>query len=44
MVGRDGIEVEARTTWTWTLRNGAVERVCVYQTREEALEAVGAEQ
>ena len=41
MVGRDGIEVEARTTWTWTIRDGAVERVCLYQEREEALEAAG---
>jgi len=44
MVGRDGIEVEARTTWTWKVRNGAVERVCLYQTREEALEGVGSAQ
>ena len=41
MVGRDGIEVEARTTWTWTIRDGAVERVCLYQERDEALEAAG---
>jgi ketosteroid isomerase-like protein len=41
MVGRDGIEVEARTTWTWTIRDGAIERVCLYQEREEALEAAG---
>ena len=36
MVGRDGIEVQARTTWTWTIRDGVVERVCLYQEREEA--------
>jgi ketosteroid isomerase-like protein len=41
MVGRDGIEVEARTTWTWTIRDGAVERVCLYQDQSEALEAAG---
>jgi ketosteroid isomerase-like protein len=41
MVGRDGIEVEARTTWSWSFRGGAVERVCIYQEREEALEAAG---
>jgi ketosteroid isomerase-like protein len=41
MVGRDGIEVEARTTWTWTIRNEIVERVCLYQERHEALEAAG---
>ena len=40
-VGRDGIEVQTRTTWTWTIRNGAIERVCMYQERQEALEAVG---
>ena len=41
LVGRDGIEAEARTTWTWTFREGAVERVCLYQERAEALEAAG---
>ncbi len=40
-VGRDGIEVQTRTTWTWTIRNGAIERVCMYQERQEALEAAG---
>ena len=40
-VGRDGIEVETRVTWTWTFRNGAVERVCMYQELPEALEAAG---
>ena len=41
MVGRDGIEVEARVTFTWTIRDGAIERVCMFQERAEALEAVG---
>jgi ketosteroid isomerase-like protein len=41
MVGRDGIEVQARTTWTWTIRDGAIGRVCLYQERAEALEAAG---
>jgi ketosteroid isomerase-like protein len=41
MVGRDGIEVEARVTWTWTILDGAIERVCMYQEREEALDAAG---
>jgi ketosteroid isomerase-like protein len=41
LVGRDGIEVEARTTWTWTIRDGAIARVCLYQERQEALEAAG---
>ena len=39
--GRDGIEVEARVTWTFTIRDGAIERVCMYQERAEALEAAG---
>jgi ketosteroid isomerase-like protein len=41
MVGRDGIELQAQTTWTWTIRDGAVTRVCLYQNRAEALEAAG---
>ena len=40
-VGRDGIEVEARVTWTFTIRDGAVQRITMYQEREEALEAAG---
>jgi ketosteroid isomerase-like protein len=40
-VGRDGIEVRARVTWTWTVRNGAIERLCMFQERQEALEAAG---
>jgi ketosteroid isomerase-like protein len=39
--GRDGIEVQARTTWVWTIRDGAIERVTMYQERDEALEAAG---
>ena len=39
--GRDGIEVEARTTWLFTLRDGRIEHVRLYQDREEALEAAG---
>ena len=41
LVGRDGIEVEARVTWTWTIRDGAIARVCMYQGRQDALEAAG---
>jgi ketosteroid isomerase-like protein len=41
LVGRDGIEVEARTTWIWTIRDGAIARVCLYQERQEVLEAAG---
>jgi ketosteroid isomerase-like protein len=42
LVGRDGIEVQARGTWTWTIRDGMIVRVCLYQDKQEALEAVGA--
>jgi ketosteroid isomerase-like protein len=40
-VGRDGIEVEARVNWTWTIREGMIARVAYYPTREAALEAAG---
>jgi ketosteroid isomerase-like protein len=40
-VGRDGIEVEARVTWTFTIGEGALQRITMYQEREEALEAAG---
>ena len=39
--GRDGIEVAARPTNVWTIRDGAIERISMYQERQEALEAVG---
>lgn len=39
--GREGIEVTAHPTFVWTVRDGAVERVELYQEREDALEAVG---
>ena len=39
--GRGGIEVVVRGTFVWTIRNGAVERVTMYQERQEALEALG---
>ena len=39
--GRDGIEVLSRPTYVWTIRDGAIERVSMYQERQEALEAVG---
>jgi ketosteroid isomerase-like protein len=39
--GRDGIEVTARGVWVWTIRDEAIVRVCLYQEREEALEAAG---
>jgi ketosteroid isomerase-like protein len=40
-VGRDEIEVQARTPWLFTIRDGAIERVCMYQERHQALEAAG---
>lgn len=39
--GREGIEVTSRPTFVWTFRDGAVERVTLYQEREDALGAVG---
>ena len=39
--GRGGIEVVASATLVWTIRNGAIERVTMYQERQDALEAVG---
>ena len=31
----------AHGTWLWEIRGGAILRLCLYQTRHEALEAVG---
>jgi ketosteroid isomerase-like protein len=39
--GRDGIEVTASPTLVWTIRDGAIERVSMYQEKADALEAVG---
>jgi ketosteroid isomerase-like protein len=39
--GRDGIEVLARTYWVFTIRDRRVERLCLYQDRQEGLEAAG---
>ena len=39
--GRDGIEVQARVTHLWTIRDGAVTSVSLYQELPKALEAVG---
>jgi ketosteroid isomerase-like protein len=39
--GRDGIEVTARSTLVFTLRDGKITRICLYQRTEEALSAVG---
>jgi ketosteroid isomerase-like protein len=43
-VGRDGIEVRARNTWTFTIRDGMIVRACLYHDKQEALNAVGLEQ
>ena len=40
-VGRDGIEVQARDTWTFTIRDGMIVRGCLYQDKQEAIKAVG---
>ena len=39
--GRDGIEVQARGVWVWTIRDSTVVGACLYQELQEALEAVG---
>ncbi|HWX87605.1 MAG TPA: nuclear transport factor 2 family protein [Solirubrobacteraceae bacterium] len=39
--GRDGIEVSARSTLVFTVRNRKLIRICLYQEMEQALEAVG---
>jgi ketosteroid isomerase-like protein len=41
LLGRDGIELTARGVWVWTIHGGVVARLCLYQERKEALEAVG---
>ena len=42
--GRDGIEAQARTTWLFTIRSGQIARVCLYQHKQEALEAAELEE
>ena len=39
--GRDGIEATASAIQSWTVRDGAIERMVMYQDRQDALEAVG---
>ena len=39
--GRGGIEVVVRGTAVWTIRNGAIERITLYQERQDALEDLG---
>lgn len=37
--GRDGIQVQARSAWLITIRDGEQTSLTLYQTKEEALEA-----
>jgi ketosteroid isomerase-like protein len=39
--GRDGIEVSARGTFVFTIRDRKITRICLYQETEQALNAVG---
>jgi ketosteroid isomerase-like protein len=39
--GRGGIEVVVRGAYVWTIRNGAIERMVMYQDKEDALEDLG---
>jgi ketosteroid isomerase-like protein len=39
--GRDGVEAQARATWVFTFRDGVIVRASMYQTKLDALEALG---
>jgi ketosteroid isomerase-like protein len=39
--GREGVEVTASPTYVCMIRGGAIQRIVMYQEREEALEAAG---
>jgi ketosteroid isomerase-like protein len=39
--GRGGIEVSNSATFVWTIRNAAIERMVMYQSRQDALETLG---
>ena len=39
--GRDGIKVVARSTYVYTVENGQIARLRMFQERAEALEAAG---
>jgi ketosteroid isomerase-like protein len=41
MRGRDGMEVIARSTFVYTVENGQITRIRMFQELSEALEAVG---
>jgi ketosteroid isomerase-like protein len=42
--GRDGIEVTARVALVWTIRDGAIVRICLHQEKRDALEAAELEE
>lgn len=42
--GRDGVEVTARSTFVFTVRDRKVTRLCLYQEQDEALKAAGLEE
>jgi ketosteroid isomerase-like protein len=44
MRGRDGVEVIARSASIYTVENGLITRLRMFQEREEALDAVGLEE
>ena len=39
--GRDGIEVQTRSAWLITIRDGEVTSFTLYQTKQDALETLG---
>jgi ketosteroid isomerase-like protein len=39
--GRDGIEVQTRSAWLVTIRDGQTASLTLYQTKQDALEAAG---
>ena len=39
--GRDSIDVQARSAWLITIRDGKTTSLTMYQTKQEALEAAG---
>jgi ketosteroid isomerase-like protein len=39
--GRDGIELVAHMALVYVVRDGAIERISMYQERQDALEAAG---
>jgi len=43
-LGRDGIEVSARSTIVFAVHNRQITRICLYQHEDEALKAAGLEE